>query len=112
MIVAGGAGPTLEPDAGFAHLCQGAFEGRPQGNDFAGEGFLGRSGNFWFHMVCIYYYIHTMQNLKKRLCLQNKRSALNPSTRGPVCFLFPATAGLLPGPAAPPRTLEAAWPQK
>ena len=46
MIVAAGAGATLGPDAGFAHLCQGAFEGGPQGNDFAGEGFLGRSGDF------------------------------------------------------------------
>ena len=55
MIVAAGAGTTLRPDARFAHLGQGAFEGGPQSNDLACEGFLGRSRNFEFHIVCIYY---------------------------------------------------------
>src|SRR2546422_9895929 len=73
MKVAAGAGATLGPDAGFAHLCQGAFEGGPQGNDFACEGFLGRTRNFGFH-IGMYILLDTYNATSKKTSWLQKRT--------------------------------------
>src|SRR2546426_3645806 len=73
MKVAAGAGATLGPDAGFAHLCQGAFEGGPQGNDFACEGFLGRTRNFGFH-IGMYILLDTYNAKSKKTPWLPKRT--------------------------------------
>src|ERR1035438_5776739 len=72
MLLAAGAGRTMGPNAGLAHLGERTFEGRPQlrhvgQKDFAGKGvfllhivfFL--FFFFFFHIVCISKYIHTCQ---------------------------------------------------
>src|SRR2546425_7526540 len=108
MKVAAGAGATLGPDAGFAHLCQGAFEGGPQGNDFACEGFLGRTRNFGFH-IGMYILLDTYNaKSKKTPWLPKKPPSLDLSTVSFTGraggFFFPPTFWAPSGPSFRART--------
>ena len=63
VFVAAGAGGAVFSDTGLFDESQRAFERRPESGQLGEEGFLElRQGiGFDVHVVCIYYYIHTMQ---------------------------------------------------
>jgi hypothetical protein len=68
MFVPAGAGGAVLADAGFVDEGQGAFERGPEDGELGQKVLLElrNSGGFDFHVVCILYHIHTMQEKNGR----------------------------------------------
>ena len=66
VLVTTGTGGAAFADAGFFDEGQGAFERGPEGGELGQEALLELRKNvgFNFHVVCILYNIHTMQDEK------------------------------------------------
>jgi hypothetical protein len=68
MFVTTGTGGAVFSDADFFDEGEGAFEGGPEAGELSQKALLELSAGvgFAFHVVCILYYIHTMQGRNER----------------------------------------------